>query len=511
MSTGLFRTKPIQKILAEISDNEHGFRRTLTARSLVTLGIGSVIGAGIFVLTGQAAAQYAGPAVVISFIIAAVACALAGLCYAEFASMIPVSGSAYTYAYATLGELTAWIIGWDLILQYLFAASTVAVGWSDYMLSFLYDFGITLSPKYTAAWNTILVQIPDSGWRPVTDNLVSNLAEDGINIANLQHVTAICNIPSMVIIAFFTILLVIGIRESAVFNNIMVVVKVSLIILFIGIGFLFIKSANWDPFIPRNTGIWGQFGLSGILRGAGIIFFAYVGFDAASTVAQEARSPRRDVPIGIMGSLGISTFLYILMAIVLTGIVSYKRLNVTDPVALGVNAMGEKMFWLRPIVKIAALAGLSSVILVTLLGQTRIFHSMAVDGLLPAGFSKLHKRFKTPYISTILTGIAGILLAGFFPLSILGELVSIGTLLAFVIVCIGILVLRKTRADLPRPFKTPFVPYVPLLGALICLVQMVSLPPDTWIRLTVWFVTGLLVYFVFGKRNSRLKNGNSGS
>jgi APA family basic amino acid/polyamine antiporter len=504
MKSGLFKTKPIQTILSEISANEHGFKRTLTATSLTTLGIGSVIGAGIFVLTGQAAAQYAGPAIVFSFIIAGLACALAGLCYAEFASMIPISGSAYTYAYATLGELLAWIIGWDLVLQYLFAASSVAVGWSDYTMSFLLDFGISIPPQFTAAWNTVLVEVPDIGWKPISENLINDLSFAGLSIDSLPHINTICNLPAMFIVAFFTILLVLGIKESASFNNLMVVIKVSLIILFIGLGFMFVKAGNWDPFIPKNTGVWGQFGWSGILRGAGVIFFAYVGFDAASTVAQEAKNPKRDVPVGILSSLGISTVLYILMAIVLTGMVSYTRLNVADPVAVGVNSMGDKMFWLRPIIKIAALAGLSSVILVTLMGQARIFHSMSNDGLLPPAFSKLHSRFKTPYLSTIITGIVGLTLAGVFPLNILGELVSIGTLLAFVIVCISILVLRKTRPDIPRPFRTPWVPLVPVLGTVICLVQMFALPFDTWIRLIIWFAIGLIIYFIFGRKNSKL-------
>jgi basic amino acid/polyamine antiporter, APA family len=507
MSSRLFKTKPIKDILSEISDNEHGFKRTLTATNLTTLGIGSVIGAGIFVLTGQAAAMYAGPAIVISFIIAAIACALAGLCYAEFASMIPISGSAYTYAYATLGELTAWILGWDLMLQYLFAASSVAVGWSDYVISFLRDFNITIAPQYTAALGTKLIDVPGMGWKAVTGSLLDDLAKSGISAGSLGHITAVCNLPAMIIVAFFTVLLVLGIRESANANTVMVVIKVSLIILFISVGFLFVDAANWKPFIPKNTGEWGHFGWSGILRGAGVIFFAYVGFDAASTVAQEARKPQRDVPIGILGSLGISTVLYILMAIVLTGIVTFTRLNVADPVALGVNSMGDKMFWLRPIVKIAAIAGLSSVVLVTLMGQTRIFHSMAIDGLLPPAFTKLHPRFRTPYLGTIITGVVAVFLAGIFPLNILGELVSIGTLLAFVIVCIGILILRKTRPDLPRPFKTPWVPVIPILGAGFCLLQMFSLPPDTWIRLAVFIGLGLIVYFVYGIRNSRFNGG----
>ncbi len=506
MNSRLFKVKPVQQILSESSDKEHGFKRTLTATNLTTLGIGAIVGAGIFVLTGQAAAQYAGPAIVISFIISGLACAFAGLCYAEFAAMIPISGSAYTYAYATLGEFLAWIIGWDLILEYLFAASTVAVGWSGYVVSFLYDFGLIIPPQYTAAWNTVLVNVPEMGWKPLTDSLSTGLSASGISVESLPHVTAILNLPAMFIIAFLTLLLVRGIKETANFNNIMVVIKVSVIVMFIGLGFMFVKVGNWKPFIPENTGEWGHFGWSGIFRAAGVIFFAYIGFDAVSTAAQEAKKPQRDMPIGILGSLGISTVLYILMAIVLTGIVSYTQLNVADPIAVGVNAMGDSMFWLRPIIKIAAIAGISSVILVMLMGQPRIFYAMSKDGLLPPIFSKVHPEFKTPYFSTILTGVAAIVLAGILPINILGELVSIGTLLAFTIVCISILVLRKKRPDLERPFMTPWVPLVPLLGAGICLLQMFSLPLDTWLRLIVWFVLGLFIYFFYGIHNSKLNN-----
>ncbi len=509
MRSRIFKVKPVQQILSESSDTEHGFKKTLTATNLTTLGIGAIVGAGIFVLTGQAAAQYAGPAIVISFIISGFACAFAGLCYAEFAAMIPISGSAYTYAYATLGEFLAWIIGWDLVLEYLFAASTVAVGWSGYVVSFLYDFGISIPTKFTAAWHTILIEVPEMGWKPLTDSLSAGLLASGIAIDTLPQVTAICNLPAMFIVGFLTVLLVIGIKETANFNNIMVIIKVSVIILFISLGFMFVKAGNWKPFIPENTGEWGHFGWSGILRAAGVIFFAYIGFDAVSTAAQEAKKPQRDMPVGILGSLGISTILYILMAIVLTGIVSYTQLNVADPIAVGVNAMGDSMFWLRPIIKIAAIAGISSVILVMLMGQPRIFYSMSKDGLLPPVFSSIHPRFKTPYFSTILTGLVAIVLAGILPINILGELVSIGTLLAFTIVCISIIVLRKKRPDLHRPFKTPWVPLVPILGAGICLLQMFALPLDTWLRLIIWFVFGLFIYFLYGIRKSKL-NRNSG-
>jgi APA family basic amino acid/polyamine antiporter len=505
MANQLFRTKSVHDLLSQASDTKHGFKRALTATNLTTLGVGAIIGAGIFVLTGQAAAQYAGPAIVVSFIISGLACAFAGLCYAEFASMIPIAGSAYTYSYATLGEFFAWIIGWDLILEYLFAASTVSVGWSGYMVSFLSDFGIHLPTYLTAATGTVLVDVPDVGWQEVTRQLSQGLLDKGILIDSLPHVTAVMNLPAMFIVALLTLLLVIGIKESANFNNIMVITKVSVIILFIVVGFSFVVTSNWHPFIPKNTGDLGHFGWSGILRGAGVIFFAYIGFDAVSTAAQEAKNPQKHMPVGILGSLGISTVLYILVALVLTGIVSYTTLNVADPVAVGVNAMGPKMFWLRPIVKIAALAGLSSVILVMLLGQPRIFHSMAQDGLLPPVFSKIHPRFKTPYISTLSTGLVAIVLAGILPISILGELVSIGTLLAFVIVCLSIVVLRKTKPELPRPFRTPFVPVVPLLGALICFVQMAALPWQTWLRLLIWMSVGLMIYFTYGIRKSKLK------
>lgn len=499
----IFRTKPLNELMNQGNINKD-LKRVLSATNLTTLGIGAVIGAGIFVITGQAAAQYAGPAIIISFLIAGLACLLAGLCYAEFASMIPISGSAYTYAYATLGEFIAWLIGWDLILEYLFAAATVSVGWGGYVVSFLNDFGLNIPPQFTAAWNTVLINIPDVGWKPLNVHLSESLMASGILVENLPHVTAILNLPAMFIIAAISLLLIMGIKESARFNNIMVIIKVFVILLFIGIGFFFVNKANWHPFIPENTGQWGHFGWSGILRGSAVIFFAYIGFDAVSTAAQEAKNPQRDMPIGILGSLGISTMLYILVAIVLTGMVSYTFLNVADPIAVGVNAMGKEMFWLRPIIKIAAIAGLSSVILVLMLGQPRIFYAMSKDGLLPARFSKIHAKYQTPHFSTLVTGITAYILAGILPIDILGELVSIGTLFAFAIVCIGVLVLRYQRPELKRPFKTPLVPLVPILGAAICLLQMYSLPLDTWLRLIIWMAIGLVIYFTYGIRKSVL-------
>ena len=512
MKNSLFRLKPIAQLIKEASSNEHGLKRALTATNLTALGIGAIIGAGIFVLTGQAAAQYAGPAIVISFIISGLACAFAGLCYAEFAAMIPISGSAYTYSYATLGEFIAWIIGWDLILEYLFAASTVAVGWSGYVVSLLTQIGINIPPQFTAASGMELIQVPanipgiDSGWFPKTAQIADFLFKQGVSIDALPNITAVINIPAMLIIAILTVLLIIGIKESANFNNVMVFIKVSVIILFIALGFAFIKTANLHPFVPANTGTWGQFGLSGILRASAVIFFAYIGFDAVSTAAQEAKNPQRDMPIGILTSLSISTILYILVAIVLTGMVSYKFLNVPAPIALAVDAMGSNFSWLRIIIKIAAIAGLSSVILVMLLGQPRIFHTMSKDGLLPPVFSKVHKKFGTPYVSSIATGIVAMILAGVLPISTLGELVSIGTLLAFIIVCISIIVLRKTRPDITRPFRTPWVPLVPILGIVICLSQMLALPLDTWIRLIVWFAIGMVIYFAYGRRKSKLND-----
>jgi APA family basic amino acid/polyamine antiporter len=523
----LFTTKPLDQLMNE-SKETGGLKRSLTALNLTTLGIGAIIGAGIFVLSGQAAAQYAGPAIVLSFIVSGLACGFAGLCYAEFASMIPIAGSAYTYSYATLGEFLAWIIGWDLILEYLFAASTVSVGWSGYVVSFLRDFNINIPAQFTGASGTVLVDVPEMGWMTLTKAYGETLAASGINVDSLTHVTCILNLPAMFIVALLTALLVIGIKESANFNNVMVITKVSVIILFIVIGFMFVKAANWHPFIPPNEventpvseygSFWGwlkayskdfgNYGFGGILRGAGVIFFAYIGFDAVSTAAQEAKNPQKDMPVGILGSLSISTVLYILVAIVMTGIVSYTTLNVADPVAVAVNAMGKGMFWLRPIVKVAAIAGLSSVILVMLLGQPRIFFTMSKDGLLPPVFSKVHPKFKTPYISTIITGSVAMIIAGILPISILGELVSIGTLLAFIIVCISIMVLRKARPDIERPFRTPWVPVVPILGAGICFLQMAALPLDTWLRLIIWMAIGFCIYFFYGIKHSKARQNN---
>jgi basic amino acid/polyamine antiporter, APA family len=507
----LFKVKPMQLLHDEANDSQHGLKRTLSAVNLISLGIGAIIGTGIFVLTGTAAAEHAGPALVLAFILSGIGCAFAGLCYAEFASMIPISGSAYAYSYATLGEFIAWIIGWDLILEYLFGASTVAVGWSGYFLSVLKDFGIYLPPQYTASTGTELYNIPNEGWQRMNDLLAERMAAAQIDITTLESVTALFNLPAVLIIGILTTLLVIGIKESANFNNIIVLVKLAVIIAFIVFGFSCVSADNWVPFIPErviDADGRGHYGWFGIISAAGVIFFAYIGFDAVSTLAQEARNPQKDMPNGILGSLIICTVLYILVALVMTGIVNYKELNVPAPIALAIDKAGPTLEWLRFPIKLGALAGLSSVILVMLLGQPRIFFSMSKDGLLPSVFSKVHPKFKTPYVTTIITGVVAAFFSAILPINILGELVSIGTLLAFVIVCLGIVVLRKSRPDLPRPFKTPWVPLIPILGALICFAQMLALPLDTWLRLMIWMLIGVVIYYFYGRHHSRLRKMN---
>jgi len=510
---GVWTKKPLSMLQTEASaEGEHSLRRALGALNLTSLGIGAIIGAGIFVLTGSAAAQYAGPAVVLSFVLAGLGCLFAGLCYAEFAAMIPIAGSAYTYGYATLGEFIAWIIGWDLILEYLFGASTVAVGWSGYFGALMRQIGFALPPAFSQApysvegtHNLVRSQLCVD---PATNAVVE--LHNGAACAAphvLQH--GIMNIPAVILSLVLTTLLVIGIKESARFNNFIVFLKLIIVFLVIGFGFMFVNKANWSPFIPPNTGEFGQYGWSGIVRAAGVVFFAYIGFDAVSTAAQEAKNPQRDMPIGILASLGICTVLYILMALVMTGLAHYTELNVPHPVYVAIEKAGPSLAWLGSIINIGAVAGLASVVLVMLMGQPRVFYAMSRDGLLPAAFGKVHPRFKTPYVTTIVTGIVAAFVAGIFPIGLLGELVSIGTLLAFVIVCAGVIMLRYTNPNAPRPFRTPMVPLVPILGILICGYMMVGLPRDTWIRLIIWMVLGLVIYFLYGIRNSRLGRGEA--
>jgi len=479
MSLRLFAKKDLSTLMQEAEDGGHGLRRALGPLNLVTLGIGAIIGAGIFVITGQAAAQFAGPAIVISFVLAGIACGFAGLCYAEFASLIPIAGSAYTYSYATLGELVAWIIGWDLILEYAFGAATVAVGWSGHLRAFLHDIGV------------ILPAMPTSDFRLF--GVAVHLNYDYVGFLVIMAITSI---------------LVIGIKESADFTTVVVILKVAIVCMFIAIAAAFLSSHAWQPnywhpFIPPNTGERGQFGWSGILRGAGVVFFAYIGFDAVSTAAQEARNPKKDMPLGILVSLAICTVLYILVAGLLTHLVPYTQLNVPDPVVIGVRATGQQ--WATFLVELGAIAGLASVMLVMLLGQSRVFYSMSRDGLLWPWASRVHPRFRTPYITSIVVGIFVAILAMLVPLHILDEMTSVGTLLAFMLVSAGVWMMRVTHPDLHRPFKTPLVPLVPILSILASGTLIVSLALATQIRLVAWLVVGLVIYFTYGRKHSKVQ------
>ena len=480
-----FKSKSIPQLISESEEGEHTLHRTLSAFNLVTLGIGAIIGAGLFSITGMAAANNAGPAVTISFIVAAIGCGFAGLCYAEFASMIPVAGSAYTYAYATMGEFMAWVIGWDLVLEYAVGAATVAISWSRYLIKLLEYYEIYLPAQ--------MVMSPF----------------DYVTCGDGSIVTGMMNVPAVLIVVLMSLLLMKGTRESAFVNNIIVALKVTVVIVFIALGWAYINTDNYTPYIPANVGTFGEYGWSGIIRAAGIIFFAYIGFDAVSTAAQEAKNPGRDMPIGILVSLAICTVLYILFAHVMTGLANYKEFQGQDGIApVAVAIRHTPYIWLQQAVIIAILAGYSSVILVMLMGQSRVFFSMSKDGLLPKVFSEVHSKFKTPYKSNLLFMLFVSLFAAFVPARIVGEMTSIGTLFAFIIVCAGVLYMRYKMPDAPRVFKTPFVPFVPIMGIVVCFGMMVFLPGDTWIRLGVWMAIGLAVYFGYSDKRSKLRNPN---
>ena len=483
MAGKLFATKPIETILVEANEaHEHSLKRALGPINLISIGIGGIIGAGIFVLTGTAAAQFAGPAIVISYIIAGIGCVFAGLCYAEFASMLPIAGSAYTYGYATMGELVAWVIGWALVLEYAFGAATVAVGWSGFVSNLLAFFGIKLPFNPTPAISLTLFGHPFA---------------------------AQVDLFALLAIIVITAVLVIGVRESANFTSAAVMIKVAIVLFFIGLAGIFAfghwshMTANWHPFIPPNAGHFGQYGWSGIMRGAGVVFFAYIGFDAVSTAAQEAKNPQKDMPFGILGSLIVCTILYMFVAGLLTGLKPYTTLNVAAPVADGVAVIGVR--WAVVLIDLAAIAGLASVMLVMLLGQSRVLYTMSRDGLLWSWVGKLHPRFCTPYLTSIVVGCLAAFLAAFFPITLLGELVSLGTLLAFTIVSLGVWVLRVRRPDLPRPFRTPFVPLVPICGMIVSVALMVSLDAPAWIGFGSWLIFGLLIYFGYSRKHSKVQ------
>jgi len=500
--------KDIEHIRAELKDSDKGLKKTLTSFNLVTLGIGAIIGSGIFVITGQAAALYSGPSIIISFLIAGSICAIIGMCYSEFAAMAPVSGSAYSYTYLGLGEIFAWFVGWNLILEYILGVSLVSIGWSGYFASLLSEFGIIISPELCVASGTHLINVPNIGWMPESTEVLKELASRGISNIGLERVTGLFNLPAVCIIGFMTFFLILGVNKSAMLNNIIVIIKLIVIILFVIVGFNHIHPSNYKPFIPVNTGVFGEFGLSGILRAAGVVFLAYLGFDAVSTAAQECKKPSKSLPIGIIGSLSVSTILYILVAFVLTGVVSYRFLDVADPIAIGVNQMGEGYTWLRLIVKFGAVAGLSSVILVLLLGQPRIFFTISNDGLLPKFFGKVHKKYKTPYVSTLICGFVCSILGAFVDVNIIGQMISIGTLFAFVFVCISLVSYRKNFPHVERPFKTPWVPTLPIIGAIICLVQIAVLPHFTQLMVLYWMMFGLVIYLIYGYRNSKMRKSN---
>lgn len=479
----LFAKKDVASIIAGSEAGEHKLRRTLGPGNLVALGIGAIIGAGLFSLTGVVAAQNAGPAIVLSMVVAGIGCAFAGLCYSEFSCMIPVAGSAYTYAYTTLGEWIAWIIGWDLVLEYAVGASTVSISWSGYVVSLLHDFGIDLPAQFIAGPFETLA-LPDG-----------------------RMLRGIVNLPAVFIILVISLILMAGIKESARANAVIVVIKLAVVAVFIGLGWLYINRANYTPFIPPNEGQFGRFGFSGIMAGAGTIFFAYIGFDAVSTAAQEARNPQKDMPIGIIGSLAVCTVLYVVFSFVLTGVVHYTKLGVAAPVAVAVDQ--TPYGWLRELVKFGIICGFTSVILVMLLGQSRVFFSMSRDGLVPKIFSEVHPKFRTPWRSNLLFMLFVAPFSAFLPLSIVGNMTSIGTLFAFVIVCAAVWIMRRKNPGIARPFRTPWVPAVPILGIVVNFAMMYSLGVMNWLRLIIWLVIGQIIYFAYGRHHSHLQQDRS--
>ncbi|MFI5158537.1 MAG: amino acid permease [Sphingobacteriales bacterium] len=494
--------KPLDKLLKEAAETGEGtLKRTLGPGNLIALGIGAIIGAGLFVRTAAAAADHAGPSVTLAFILAAIGCGLAGLCYAEFAAMIPIAGSAYTYSYATMGEVVAWVIGWDLVLEYAVGAATVSIAWSEYLNKLLSNFGINIPYEYC-----------HSPFQSSLDSL---------------HIHGIINIPALFIIVCLSLILIRGTQESAALNGIIVIIKVAIVILFIGIGWGFMKPINHNPYIPPNVGElaffhgqksflsyfthdFGNYGISGIISAAGVVFFAFIGFDAVSTAAQEAKNPKKDMPIGILVSLAICTVLYVLFGHVLTGIANYKEFQTVGKeasVAYAIETYMHSYHWLSLLVTVAILFGFSSVILVMLLGQSRVFYSMSKDGLIPSVFSQVHPKFKTPYKSNLIFLVFVGIFAAFVPEDIVGDMTSIGTLFAFMLVCIGVIILRKSDPNTPRPFRTPWVPFVPILGAIVCLLMMIGLGELNWLRLIVWMAIGFVFYLSYGKKHSLIRNG----
>lgn len=483
----LFKKKSIHEVQSSNEAESQGLKRSLGSFQLTSIGLGAIIGAGIFVVIGPAAALYAGPGIALSYIIAAIICVLAGLCYAELSSLIPVAGSVYAYSYIGMGEFPAWVVGWTLIAQFLFSLSTVAVGWSGYALSILHDFGLSIPSWISQA---TLQYTAEGGW---------------------GWTGSLFNFPAVLLILLIGALVSSGIKAAATLNNVMVVIKMTTIVLFIVLGLSFVKTSNWVPFIPENTGVFGEFGWSGIFRAAGLLFFAFIGFDSVSSMAQEAINPQKSLPRGILGSLGISTLAYIIISLVLTGIVSYQLLNVPDPMSVALDVMGSGFAWLKWVIKFAILAALTSVVLVQLLSVARVIMAISKDGLLSQKLGQIHKKTQTPFCASVTATLLCVLIAGVFPVNILTAFVSMNNLFIYAIVCLGVLVLRYLHPELNRPFKVPCVPLIPVLGILSCLGQMIFFPAATWIQFACWFGLGLFVYSLYGIKHSKLSKSSPNS